>query len=101
MRLLAATPELVNAEVSDRALFASEIGVVVPAEWPPNVLRDAREFFLGLYREHPDWIGWLHWYGVLVGSGGPVLCASAGFMGPPDADGTIEIGYSVLPQFQR
>src|SRR5437588_12849543 len=91
MRLLAATPELANAEVFDRALFANDIGAMVPAEWPPEILRDAQEFFLDLYRHHQDWTGWLQWYGVLLGTGEPVLCASAGFMGPPDADGMIEI----------
>lgn len=33
------------------------------------------------------------------GAAAPVLVASGGFLGPPQ-DGTAEIGYSVLPQFQ-
>lgn len=30
----------------------------------------------------------------------PVLVSSGGFLGPPE-NATVEVGYSVLPQFQR
>ena len=31
----------------------------------------------------------------------PTLVGAGGYFGPPDADGTVEIGYSVLPEWQR
>ena len=52
-------------------------------------------------REHPDWTGWLEWYGVRLDLTAPVLCGSAGFHGPPDDRGVVEIGYSMLPSHQR
>jgi len=29
------------------------------------------------------------------------LVGAGGYFGPPDAEGTVEIGYSVLPEWQR
>jgi ribosomal-protein-alanine N-acetyltransferase len=37
---------------------------------------------------------------VAVDAPGPVLIGSIGFKGPPNAAGEVEIGYSVLPQYQ-
>jgi RimJ/RimL family protein N-acetyltransferase len=38
--------------------------------------------------------------GAVVGHGGAVV-GHGGFHGPPDADGTVEVGYSVDPAYRR
>jgi ribosomal-protein-alanine N-acetyltransferase len=100
LRLVAGTKVLAAAEIVDRAEFARLLGVLVPETWPPDSLRDVLGHLYGLYRERPEWEGWLAWYAVRIDNDYPVLCGSIGFKGPPDERGIVEIGYSVLPEFQ-
>jgi [ribosomal protein S5]-alanine N-acetyltransferase len=47
--------------------------------------------------------GWYSWYAIRNADeqSTGVLVGAAGYFGPPDASGTVEIGYSVLPEWQR
>lgn len=100
LRLVAGTKVLAAAEIGDRAKFAELLGVSVPETWPPDNLRDVLGYLCGLYKEHPEWEGWLAWYAVRIDNDYPILCGSIGFKGPPDKRGIVEVGYSVLPEFQ-
>jgi RimJ/RimL family protein N-acetyltransferase len=93
------TIDLARAELGDRVTFAKMLGATVPDNWPPETLADALPLFLEWFEADPDRVGWFGWYALTAGPDGPVLVASGGFKGPP-RDGTVEIGYSVLPQFQ-
>ncbi len=99
LRLTAATVALARAELSDRSEFARLLQAAVPASWPPESLADALPFLLAQLEAAPDRAGWFGWYAVTLAEPS-VLVASAGFFGPPSS-GAVEIGYSVLPQFQR
>ena len=101
LKLITATVTLARAEVGDHGEFARLLGASVPDNWPPETLADALPLFLGWLEAAPDRIGWFAWYALAAGNAAaaPVLVASGGFKGPPQ-DGTAEIGYSVLPQFQ-
>jgi len=101
LRLVAGTKVLAAAEIEDRVEFAKLLGALVPETWPPDILRDVLGYFHGLYKEHPGWEGWLAWYAIRIDNDHPILCGSTGFKGPPDKRGMVEIGYSVLPEFQR
>ncbi len=101
LRLLAATHRLVKAELETPGEFGLLIGAQIPADWPPEMLRDARPVFAGWHEAHPEWSGWLDWYAIRIDRDPPVLCGSVGFKGPPDTCGMIEIGYSVLPVHQN
>jgi [ribosomal protein S5]-alanine N-acetyltransferase len=102
LKLVPATVPLARAEIGDRGEFARLLDASVPDNWPPESLADALTLFLGWLEAAPDRVGWFGWYALSLdeGSGSPVLVASGGFKGPP-RDGEAEIGYSVLPQFQR
>lgn len=109
MRLVPASVALARAELADRTEFARLLSATVPDEWPPEILADALPLFLEWIEAAPERAGWYVWYAMmrasheaqdmLAGSVGGILMASAGFKGPPQ-DGTVEIGYSVLPRFQ-
>lgn len=100
LRLVAGTKALAAAEIEDRIEFARILGAFVPETWPTDNLRDTSSYFYGLYKEHPDWESWLTWYAIRTDNDCPILCAGIGFKGPPDERGMVEIGYSVLPEFQ-
>ena len=109
MRLVPATVALARAELTDRAEFARLLSATVPDEWPPEILADALPLFLEWIEAAPDRVGWYVWYAmmrapreasdILAGDVGDTLMASGGFKGPPQ-NGTVEIGYSILPRFQ-
>lgn len=102
LRLVPATLELVRVEMKGNAALAQALGALVPANWPPETLADVLPLFLEFLESEPQHAGWYGWYGLLadVQPGAWVLGASGGFKGPPE-DGAVEIGYAVLPQFQR
>jgi [ribosomal protein S5]-alanine N-acetyltransferase len=99
LRILPATMAMAKAEIDDRPQFRTLLGAEVPDNWPPETLADALPLFLGWMEAEPDLVGWLIWYGLAVDDRTPVLVGSGGFKGKPQG-GAVEIGYSVLPQFQ-
>ena len=53
--------------------------------------------------EAPEQVGWWAWYFVLnkKAKNERILIGNGGFKGKPTSDGTVEIGYSVLKEFQN
>jgi RimJ/RimL family protein N-acetyltransferase len=101
MRLIASTADLVRSEIGDRSSFGRMVGAQVPPDWPPAEAADALPWFLErLEKADPQDAGWYGFYGVAVDMPEHVLVAGGGSLGPP-ADGSAEVGYSVLPAFQR
>lgn len=100
LELRAATTELTDAELREKEALSRLLGARVPESWPPETLLDVRPLFLSHLRTHPEWEGWISWYAIDVRSDTPVLCGSVGFKGPANDLGMVEIGYSVLPEFQ-
>ena len=100
LTLIPATGPLVQAEIEGRDTFSQFLEAIVPENWPPELLADALALFLEKLEHHPEMAGWLSWYWVLREKE-RILVGCGGFKGPPRPDGSVEIGYSVLPQYQR
>lgn len=102
LRLIPGSVALARAELRDRADFVRRLGAAVPENWPPETLADALPLFLELLEAAEEGTPWYTWYALQrpVGAGEEILVGSIGFKGAPDATGTVEVGYSVLPQFQ-
>jgi ribosomal-protein-alanine N-acetyltransferase len=102
LQLVPASLGHVRAEMDDRPQFARMLNADVPDNWPPESARDALPLFLAWMEAAPDQEGWFGWYALLLASNGapPTLVGGGGFLGPPAA-GEVQIGYSMLPQFQR
>ena len=102
LTLVPATVALARAEIGDRAEFARLLEAAVPDHWPPESAADALPLFLSWLEAAPDRIGWFGWYALArVGDADrPALVGGGGFLGPPQGR-TVQIGYSVLPEFQR
>lgn len=92
-------PELADIELADPQRFGTMLDARVPVSWPPEILADARTLFRDLLKEDPSRTGWIGWYAVLVTEDERVLVGSVGFTGPPDADGRVETGYSLVPEY--
>jgi [ribosomal protein S5]-alanine N-acetyltransferase len=101
LTLVSATPETARAELNDRREFARMLAAVVPDDWPPETAADVLPLFLEWMEAAPDAEGWFSWYALARDQDieWPVLVGGGGFKGAP-RDGTVEIGYAVIPQFR-
>ena len=99
--LVAATMQHAQATIEGSAAIASLMQVIVPASWPPELLdADALKFFRDKLAEDESQAAWWFYFVLRRNAEGTrTLIGSAGFKGPPDADGMVEIGYGLLPEF--
>ena len=104
---MACSRETLAAEIAGREALARRLGVVVPGDWPPEFYdRPALEYAAKYLEENAESRGWMFWYLLLPEEAGsendsPILAGMCGFKGKPSVDGTVEIGYSMIPRFQR
>lgn len=102
LELVAATHELVRAQIDELARWARLLEARVPDGWPPELTEDVWEYTADRLFEDPGVIGWWMWYFVLRadGDGRRVVIGTGGYKGKPTQDGTAEVGYSVMRQYQ-
>ncbi|MEO5510557.1 MAG: GNAT family protein [Longimicrobiales bacterium] len=104
LTLIGATIPALEADLAGRAQLSAALGVPVPDNWPPELYdAPAIEWTLNRLRNRTgpdDGLGMYYIVlrdgssSVLVGVGGAGISEEAG-------PGVVEIGYGVLPQFQR
>lgn len=98
LTLIAATIESLEAEDAGGDALAALLNLPPPPVWPPEHNDQAtRDWSRDLMARHPDEPGYAFWYMVADGA----LAGICGFKGPPDAEGVVEIGYSVIEPLQR
>jgi uncharacterized protein len=99
LELAAATVDLIHAELRSRAALAAGLRAEI-SDWPPplNDEESARFVLAKLELGRPQ-RGWWSWY--LVERSTRALIGVAGFKGPPDAQGMVEMGWSIVPSHQR
>ncbi len=103
MELIASTQAMAQADADDDfATLDDLLDARIPDEWPPPLTIDARGHWARVLLEHPEQVGWWNWFFVREtgDAADRVLLGGAGFNGPPDEHGTVQVGYSVLPSFQ-
>lgn len=89
------------ADLEGTDTLAAALEVLVPDNWPPHLYDEPaiRWTLDRIAAGQPD--SFLLYYWILACDGdAPVLIGLGGFKGPPH-NGRVEIGYSVLTQFQR
>ena len=82
--------------------FEALLGAEVATPWPPPSNDEhSRQKMIRHLEASPE-PGWGVWYILLKrGPGeGAIVVGNGGFKGPPSADGTVEIGYSVVEGYQ-
>lgn len=104
LSLLPGTVRVLEAELAGREALAAALGVDIPESWPPPLYdADAMQWMLERLEENSEFEVWGFRYFVRQAetSESRVAVGAGGFKGPPSSDGSVEIGYSVLPEFQR
>ena len=101
MTLVAATTDLVTADLEGRASLATLLEAEVAENWPPELFdREPMEYALRQLAD-PAEQGWSFWYLISHAVEPPAVLGICGFKGRPDGCGSVEIGYSVLPQYRN
>ena len=103
--LIAVSNESLLIQKADRPEMRAElgrrIGAHVPAGWPhENWEPHVYEYLLNLFAESPEAMGWCR-YIALRHDGGRTLIGSVGSGFPKAETGEVEIGYGILPEWQR
>ncbi|SEB05327.1 Protein N-acetyltransferase, RimJ/RimL family [Chitinophaga terrae (ex Kim and Jung 2007)] len=78
---------------------ADKLSATLPDNWPQQELREMLPHFIELLQHDPRSFPWLMW--IIVNKEMKMVIGEVGFKGRPDENGVIEIGYSLLPQYQR
>lgn len=105
LELIPATADLCRAEAQGPEMVGLALRVRVPASWPPPVVEpdDVERLRRQLERDPASHV-WTLYYLVL----GPAMTVEprelvgiAGYVGPPSAEGAVEIGYAIAAEYQR
>jgi [ribosomal protein S5]-alanine N-acetyltransferase len=103
LQLLAASLACLEAELYANEKLGECLRAHVPQDWPPGEYdHSAIEYFMNCLSANPDNLGWYSWYAVAKPTDGheATVIGAGGYMGPPDQNGQIEIGYSIVTDFQ-
>lgn len=99
LSLLTATPELIEKDIEGRDVLSAALDVNVPKSWPPDLYGPRAMQFALAQLGDSDESGWSFWY-LLTQDEPSKLIGIGGFKGRPDESGSVEIGYSILSEFQ-
>jgi 3-deoxy-D-manno-octulosonic acid kinase len=100
LTLIAASSDLIAADLAGAGVFADALGADVPSEWPPaffggSVMRAAQAQLL-----NPAERGWSVWYLLDAETTRPAVIGMCQFKGRPDATGSVEIAYAILDRYR-
>jgi len=100
--LVAATPELLQAERMGPVHLEKKLAAHVPPSWPPP-LNDEQSLRWTVEQlgKDPGAVGWFAWYFLHREHKELRAIGVGGFRGRPAGDGTVEIGYSIVPESHR
>jgi ribosomal-protein-alanine N-acetyltransferase len=101
LRLVRSTPVHLRAELESTAALTDALGLSVAASWPPDPQYDADaiRWSLRWLEAHPNETQWGFYY--IVETETAQVIGAGGYKGAPDDTGTVEIGYSIVPERRR
>jgi ribosomal-protein-alanine N-acetyltransferase len=97
--LIACPLPVADALVSDRGEAERLLGIRLPSDWPDAELAEFLPFYADDLREHPNAVGYGVW--LLVERNSRTVVGSSGFRGRPNAEGELEIGYGIHPDYRN
>lgn len=101
LTLIAATDELVAADLSGRDALAARLNAEVGSDWPPELFSTTVMRVIKERLRNRAETGWSAWYLVHRDQDKRTLVGICQFKGRPDASGSVEIAYSVLGPFRN
>ena len=90
--------DLALAALRDRAELARRLGGSVADGWPGPDMAQYLPAYTGELAEQPERSAWVR---LALRTADRALIGDMGFHGPPDRQGTVELGYSIAPAYRR
>ncbi len=97
LHLIPCTHAHLEAFLRNRAALARMLQVSIPDSFP--VFPGSFEYWHQRLSIDSSLLGWSSW--LFVHQTERVLLGDGGFKGPPTDQGTIEIGYAIVPEYRR
>jgi RimJ/RimL family protein N-acetyltransferase len=102
LRLVPVTGTTVRADVAGPEHLSIALDSDLADDWPPTLWADDRPVLAEVLATMPDDDGWRPWYWLLRQADGSLrLIGVGGFAGPPDDQGVVTLGFSVVPSLWR
>lgn len=102
VQLQPATIELLNDEDISLETLCAGLKCLLPPSWPPQFNdRETRDWFRREMLNDPEMANWLSYYVSVSTGDGRILVGTAGYKGKPNSQRVVEIGYTIIPEFQR
>lgn len=101
LELIAATLPLIETEAAGIANLSNALNAEIETWPPPGNDENSLRWSVEKLRANPDHCGFHIWYVILLEDERRKLVGLVAFKGPPDEQGTIEAGYSILERYQR
>lgn len=101
LELIAATLPLIETEAAGTANLSAALNAEIETWPPPGNDENSLQWSVEKLRANPDHCGFHIWYVILLEEKQRKLVGLVAFKGPPDDQGTVETGYSILEKYQR
>lgn len=103
LRLVALDHRLARMQLDDRKGFFRALNVQAEAAGPALNNSESMAHTRDRLAANPHEAGWHGWVFIMRWADDVAgrIVGNGGFYGPPDADGKVEIGYSMLPSFRE
>jgi [ribosomal protein S5]-alanine N-acetyltransferase len=98
LRMLPCDAVVARAAVEAPETLSSLLGLRVDPEWPSEDLVEVLPGYADALEGDPSLLRW--GFFLVLDRSGRRLVGDAGFKGPPDEDGAVEIGYGIVSPFR-
>lgn len=97
LTLIPAGLEVIEAAIAGKDALAGLIGYHVPGSWPQPDYADVLPYIAERLRADPTG---MPWGSIIVHTGDACVIGDVGCLEGPDSEGTVEIGYSIVPEYR-
>lgn len=97
--LIPCSLSVAQAAVSDKSQVEKLLGVQVPDDWHTCEGQDFLPQYAQMLINDPSQLGWGVW--LMIHTAEQTLIGDLGFGGKPHQEGSVEIGYEVLPKYRN
>ena len=100
LTLVAATSELLDADLAGPEALAEALDAQLAEDWPPELFDLPTMRMAQRQLADPSEYGWSVWYLLTRKHDLPMAVGVCSFKGKPDGAGSVEISYSVVPSYR-
>ncbi|MGZ6507327.1 MAG: GNAT family N-acetyltransferase [Tumebacillaceae bacterium] len=97
LKMIPFSLDRVKATIQGREELARLSGYSVNPAWPQVDFEEILPWLAGLMEKDPTFSDWM---GLIVHTADSMVIGDMGFKGAPDEHGAVEVGYSVVPDYQ-